>query len=118
MGRVPVTILGFRCERCEHEWIEPGSSAEPDECPACHSTSWNTTKGPLLTYEVFSNKIASTLKGQAPLTWTEIRTIARLPQKFPNNEWVHRLEQDIGLERSRDTHGIITWRITETLLHV
>jgi hypothetical protein len=45
------------------------------------------------------------------MTWTEIRTEATLPQKFPNNQWVHRMEQDIGLIRERDQHGIIQWRL-------
>ena len=42
---------------------------------------------------------------------TEIRTIAKLPQKFPNNQWVHRLEKEIGLRRDKDSHGIIQWQI-------
>ena len=24
MGRVPITIMGFHCERCGHEWIPRG----------------------------------------------------------------------------------------------
>jgi hypothetical protein len=72
----------------------------------------------MLTYEVFSNKIALTLKASGgPLTWTEIRTKAGLPQKFPNNEWVRRLERDIGLSRTKDAHGIIIWDIDGTTDH-
>lgn len=63
-------------------------------------------------YEDFRQKIEATLR-EAPvgLTWTEIRTLAKLPQAFPNNQWVHRLESDIGLERKRDAHGIIHWNL-------
>lgn len=62
-----------------------------------------------MTYEAFRDAIKKTLKEGGPLTWTEIRTKAKLPQMFPNNKWVHRMEGDIGLRRNRDTHGIIKW---------
>jgi DNA primase len=63
----------------------------------------------MLTYEEFRDKIKETLTASGPLTWTEIRTIAKLPQAFPNNKWVHRLEQDIALRRNKDDHGIFKW---------
>jgi len=66
----------------------------------------------MLTYEEFKSRIETVLKETGKeLTWTEIRTVAKLPQKFPNNQWVHRLEQDIGLERKKDAHGIIHWKL-------
>lgn len=65
-----------------------------------------------MTYDDFRSTIEKTLRSASgPLTWTDIRTVARLPQKFPNNQWVHRLEKDIGLERKRDAHGIIHWQL-------
>lgn len=65
-----------------------------------------------MTYEDFRSKIEAALReAGGPLTWTEIRTKAKLPQTFPNNQWVHRLEQDIKLQRKRDTHGIILWSL-------
>jgi hypothetical protein len=66
----------------------------------------------MLTYEDFRDKIRQTLQDAGPLTWTEIRTKSNLPQKFPNNQWVHRMENDIGLERKKDAHGIIHWQLT------
>ncbi len=65
----------------------------------------------MLTYEDFRDKIQRILKHAGPLTWTEIRTAAKLPEKLPNNKWVHRLEQDIALKRTKDVHGIIKWEI-------
>lgn len=65
----------------------------------------------MLTYEDFRDKIQNALKESGPLTWTEIRTNAKLPEKFPNNKWVHRLELDISLKRQKDAHGIIKWRL-------
>jgi len=64
-----------------------------------------------MTYEAFRDTIEGVLKANKPLTWTEIRTQAKLPQMFPNNKWVHRLEDDIRLKRNRDAHGIIKWRL-------
>jgi DNA primase len=65
----------------------------------------------MLTYEDFQGKIKKTLQASGPLTWTEIRTLAKLPEKFPNNKWVRRLEQDINLKRNKDGHGIIKWKL-------
>jgi hypothetical protein len=66
----------------------------------------------MMTYDDFREKIVATLTDAGnPLTWTEIRTVAGLPQLFPNNQWVHRLEKDIGLHRSRDAGGIIHWQL-------
>lgn len=63
----------------------------------------------MLTYEEFRDKIYETLRATGSITWTEIRTTARLPQAFPNNKWVHRLEIDINLHRKKDSNGIIKW---------
>jgi hypothetical protein len=66
----------------------------------------------MMTYQSFRDAIVRTLKeAGGPLTWTEIRTAAKLPQKFPNNKWVHDIERDSGLKRSKDAHGIIKWKL-------
>ena len=112
MARVPITVMGYRCERCSHEWI-PNSEREPSVCPKCKSPYWNRprkTPSPMMTYEDFRDAVKITLKG-GPLTWTEIRTMAKLPQAFPNNKWVRRMEDDIGLKRNKDKHGIIKWNL-------
>jgi hypothetical protein len=73
----------------------------------------------MMPYDVFKTKIADILRvSDSPLTWTEIRTKAGLPQLFPNNQWVHRLEQDIGLCRQRDQTGVIHWQLKETMKDV
>jgi hypothetical protein len=118
MARVPITVMGYRCDRCSHEWIpRPGAVEEPRVCPACHSSLWNQPeKKPRLSYDDFKSKIAKVLKEAGrPLTWTEVRTAAVLPQAFPNNQWVHRMESDIGLIRRRQKDGIIQWELKETL---
>ncbi len=113
MGRVPITVLGYRCERCGHEWIPLRAGEEPKVCPRCHSPYWNTQrKQAPMTYEEFRDKIKAALTtASAPLTWTDVRASAGLPQQFPNNQWVRRMEQDIALRRERDVHGIIHWRL-------
>ena len=40
MGKVKLTVWGWRCERCGHEWI-PREEAEPRVCPKCKSPYWN-----------------------------------------------------------------------------
>lgn len=112
MARIPITVMGFRCERCNHEWISKGKR-EPKICPKCKRVDWDKPRKvpSLLTYEVFRDKIQKVLKKTNMLTWTEIRTMAKLPQTFPNNKWVHKLETDIGLKRIKDNHGIIRWNL-------
>ena len=114
MARIPITVMGCKCEKCSHEWIPRDHNGDPAACPKCKSTYWNRPKNPMTTYEDFRDAIRRTLeevKG-GPLTWTEIRTVAGLPQKFPNNKWVRQIEKDIGLTRKRDAHGIIQWKLS------
>ncbi len=115
MPRVPITVMGYRCERCNHEWIPRDAEQEPSVCPKCHSPYWDRPRkkaASMLTYEDFRDKIKQALVKGGELTWTEIRTIAKLPEKFPNNKWVRRLEQDIALKREKDAHGIIKWKLS------
>jgi hypothetical protein len=116
MARVPITVMGFRCERCGHEWIPRGAAEEdPRTCPKCRSPYWNRPKRSMMTYDDFKVAIARTLTPAGkPLTWTEIRTTAGLPQLFPNNQWVHRLEKDIGLFRRREPDGVIHWLLKDS----
>jgi hypothetical protein len=104
--------MGYRCDQCGHEWIPRNVQKQPSICPICKSPNWNQPRKamPMLTYEDFRDKVQKALQS-GPLTWTEIRTDAALPQKLPNNQWVHRLEKDIGLKRERDAHGIIHWQL-------
>ncbi len=109
--------MGYQCERCGHEWIPRGDLAEePRVCPKCKSPYWNQprVRGSATTYENFRSRVRSELEKAAEgLTWTEIRMAAKLPQSFPNNQWVRRLEADIGLKREREG-GAILWRIEDT----
>jgi len=121
LARVPITVMGFRCERCHHEWIPRGGvEDEPRVCPDCHSQLWNVppvkkTRAKM-SYEDFSSKVVAAIRAAGkPLTWTEIRTAAALPQAFPNNQWVHRMEKDIGLTRRRGNDGIINWELKESI---
>ncbi len=114
MGRVPITVMGLRCERCGHEWLPRDTSQEPKVCPKCKSPYWNKPKKDTpMSYEEFCGRVKNVLNsvGGGPLTWTEIRTQAKLPQKWPNNQWVHRMDNDINLIREKDKDGIIRWKI-------
>ena len=115
MARVPITVMGCRCERCDYEWIPRDINVEPEACPKCKSPHWNRPQkhgkeGSLTSYDDFKSAIEKTIREAGkPLTWTEIRTVAKLPQKFPNNQWVHQMEKDIKLQRKKDANGIIKW---------
>lgn len=113
MARVPITVMGYRCERCGHEWLPRGDlEQDPKVCPKCKSPYWNRPrKETPMTYETFRDTIKDRLAATGPQTWTEIRTATKLPQAFPNNQWVHRMESDIGLVRQKDGRGIILWRL-------
>lgn len=43
MAKVKITVEGFKCERCGHQWVARGKQ-EPIVCPKCHSPYWNRPK--------------------------------------------------------------------------
>ena len=114
MAKVPITVMGFRCDRCEHEWVPRGEAngEEPRVCPKCKSPYWNRPRRASMSYEDFKSKVQAALtEAGRPMTWTEIRTQTSLPQFFPNNQWVRRMDKDIGLVRERDNKGVIHWNL-------
>ncbi len=111
MARVPITIMGCRCERCGHEWVPRDPEREPRVCPKCNSMHWDRRPTPATTYDAFKKRVVTPLSGaENGLTWTQIRTETKLPQKLPNNQWVRRLEREIGLVRERE-RGVMVWRL-------
>ena len=38
---VNITVKGYRCERCRHEWV-PRREDVPRVCPRCKSPYWET----------------------------------------------------------------------------
>jgi hypothetical protein len=64
-----------------------------------------------MSYEEFKDKIRSVLSSESTgLTWSEIRKRAKLYQKFPNNKWVAKLQEDIGLTRE-NVKGKLIWKL-------
>jgi len=63
-------------------------------------------------YEEFKRIVKEELqKTSDGLTWTQIRQRRpELYQKFPANQWVRRMEKDIGLTRST-LAGRTIWRL-------
>ena len=65
----------------------------------------------VIPYEKFKTQIEAILKVEPEgLTWTEIKQRLNLPQRVPNNQWVRKMEKDIGLKRTRQARGIV-WRV-------
>lgn len=53
-----------------------------------------------MSFDDFKNAIQATLLHQTkPLTWKELKRIAKLPYDRPCPEWTRRLEKEAGLER-------------------
>lgn len=44
------------------------------------------------------------------LTWPQLRDSLNLPYKSPCQEWVKRLEQEIGLSRFKGTGRALVWK--------
>jgi hypothetical protein len=52
MADITMKVSGYRCERCQHEWVARGSlnaprskkgeTARPKLCPKCKSAWWET----------------------------------------------------------------------------
>ncbi|MFC1850792.1 hypothetical protein ACFL27_11415 [candidate division CSSED10-310 bacterium] len=51
------------------------------------------------------------LKHPSGLTWTELRQSLSLPYDRPCQTWISRLEQEIGLSRTRGSGRAYVWRI-------
>lgn len=43
MAKIKITLEGYRCERCNHEWI-PRTKDYPVICPKCKSPYWDKPK--------------------------------------------------------------------------
>jgi len=41
MKKIPITLMGYRCERCKHEWIPKNAKTRPKVCPKCKSPYWH-----------------------------------------------------------------------------
>ena len=44
MAKVQITLLGWKCERCGHEWVPRKGDAHPKVCPHCKSPYWDKPK--------------------------------------------------------------------------
>jgi predicted Zn-ribbon and HTH transcriptional regulator len=44
MGQVLISVKGYRCERCGHQWVPRGEAA-PRVCPKCKSPYWDKPRG-------------------------------------------------------------------------
>ncbi len=44
IGVAKVKLDGYRCDRCEHEWLPRDRTQDPKVCPKCKSPYWNTPR--------------------------------------------------------------------------
>lgn len=43
MPEIEITVKGYKCLRCSHEWI-PKKQQYPKVCAKCHSPYWDTPR--------------------------------------------------------------------------
>lgn len=68
-------------------------------------------------YDDFRNSIKNILERHpAGLTWSQIRDKLNYSQKAPNNKWVRKLEQDIGLKRIK-RGGDMIWALENDTIY-
>ena len=36
-----ITLQGYKCERCKHEWVPRNKEEYPNVCPKCKSPYWD-----------------------------------------------------------------------------
>src|SRR5947209_515469 len=41
MAKVQITVWGWKCERCGHEWVPLDWNTEPRVCRKCKNPDWN-----------------------------------------------------------------------------
>jgi hypothetical protein len=65
-------------------------------------------------YEDFKAAIREMLRDvREGLTWAELRDRCRLPYERPCPTWTRRLEQEIGLTRTRGFGRALIWKIAD-----
>ncbi|OGL44438.1 MAG: hypothetical protein A2161_11310 [Candidatus Schekmanbacteria bacterium RBG_13_48_7] len=63
-------------------------------------------------YTEFRDKIQQELlENSAGLTWAQLKNRLALPYDNPCPTWINRLEQEIGLLRSRESGRAFVWKI-------
>jgi predicted Zn-ribbon and HTH transcriptional regulator len=43
MDKIKLEVWGYRCERCDHEWV-PRLDSPPRLCPKCKSAYWDVPR--------------------------------------------------------------------------
>ena len=43
-GMAKAKLNGYRCDRCEHEWLPREKGQHPKVCPKCKSPYWDTPR--------------------------------------------------------------------------
>jgi rubrerythrin len=41
MAKIELKVMGWKCERCGHEWIPKDEKKPPRVCPSCKSPYWD-----------------------------------------------------------------------------
>ena len=116
MPKVSVSLEGFACARCGHQWVARGPSRPvPKACPSCKSLLWDESRpAGVITYEEFRDRVQALLRrSREGLTWAELRAAGGFATTRPNASWAGRLAVDIGLRRQYEGRRALVWRLAE-----
>jgi hypothetical protein len=84
MARIPITIMGFKCERCGHEWVPRDSEGEPKVCPKCHSPWWQrpATPPPDVTEAEIADVVVAILRERPDHKASVAELIKEIPERI------------------------------------
>jgi len=81
-----VQLSGYRCERCEHEWLPRDKGHDPKVCPKCKSPYWDRPRRAVSAKHMGSlEKNAAHPNGGMPESSRKVR--ARAGQARESREW-------------------------------
>jgi hypothetical protein len=84
MARVPITVMGFKCERCGHEWVPRDTESEPKVCPKCHSPWWQrpATPAPDVTEAEIADVVMAILRERTDHKASVAELIKEIPERI------------------------------------
>jgi len=112
MVKVPITVMGFRCDRCRYEWVPRSEGGEePRVCPRCHSASWNVPPSGRLT----ENELASIVEAILRERPDHKASVAELIEEIPNR--VTLSAEDLAQSPTRPNEPIWHQRVRNIRSH-
>ena|ERR1044072_1268847 len=124
MARVSITVIGFKCERCGHEWVPRSEGDAPRVCPNCNSAWWDTPPSPLTTEKQIARVVEAILRERPDHKATVADLIKEIPKRIklspedleqsptrPNEPVWHQRVRNIRSHKSSQGNAIYEGRL-------